>query len=648
MPWTRVLAACALGLLLLAAGAAPADPQEEAARRASHLLDYIAVDYAEAVRHGEVVSELEYAEQLEFVGEVDGQLGRLGLAEADPLRERLGQLLAVSRARGSAAAVAAQAGGLSASIRERFEVRALPPRTPDLERGRGLYTATCASCHGTAGRGDGPAGVGLDPAPTDFTDLVRARQLSPLTLYGTISFGIAGTGMIGFAETLSEADRHDLAFYVGSLAFAPRAVERGRATAERAPERIARWLPDFAALVHTPAGQLADDPEGRDVVAFLRVHPEFLVAGQAPLALARRELARSWSALARGDAERAMDHAIMAYLEGFELVEPALDAVDRELRMAIELDFSRYRSLLRGRAPQGEVRAVYASLGGHLDEAARSLEGGRLGPSAVFLGSLTILAREGLEALLIVLALCAVLIRAERREALRYVHAGWGAALVAGGATWLAAQELVRVSGAQREVVEGVTSLLAVVILFYVSYWLISKLQAARWQAFIDDKVRTALSRGSLWTLAAVSFIAVYREILETVLFYQALWVQAGPAGARPLLLGIASGAALLALVATLMLRFGLRLPIQHFFSVSSALLYTLAIVLAGKGISALQEANWLPTTLISELRLEWVGVYGTLEGLAVQGLLVVAALATVPYLLSERRRGRFAAEGGP
>jgi high-affinity iron transporter len=493
------------------------------------------------------------------------------------------------------------------------------------------------SCHGAEGRGDGPAGAGLDPAPTDFTEIARALELSPSTLYNTISFGIVGTGMTGFADAFDEVDRH-LAFYVGSLAFGSPAVERGRALAETAPERVSEWVPDLVTLVHTPASQLARDAEGRAVVAYLRTHPEYLDPGDAPVQVARRKLEESLRAFRAGDPEEAMDLAVSAYVDGFETVEARFDTLDREARVAIELDFMRYRALLRERASIEELERAFAALEEGLTTAGERLEGEGLASSAIFLGSLTILAREGLEAILIVAALCGVLIRAGRRDALRYVHTGWVTALVAGAATWYIAQELVRVSGAQREVIEGITSLIAVVILFYVSYWLISKLEAARWQAFLHEKVTTALSRGALWTLGSISFIAVYRELLETVLFYQALLAQAGPGGTGPVLAGIGAGVVLLGVLAWVVLYFGLRVPMRHFFSLSSGLLYALAIILAGHGVAALQEVAWLPATLISDVRLEWLGIYGTLEGLALQGLLLAAALATVPRILMPAR----------
>jgi high-affinity iron transporter len=139
--------------------------------------------------------------------------------------------------------------------------------------------------------------------------------------------------------------------------------------------------------------------------------------------------------------------------------------------------------------------------------------------------------------------------------------------------------------------------------------------------------------------LALVTFVAVYRECFETVLFYQALAAQAGPAGTGPLVAGIGAGAAVLAVLALTVFRFGQRLPIRQFFAASSLLLYGLAIVLAGHGIAALQEAGWIPATPVSLFRLEWLGIYPTWQGLALQGVLVIAAVVALPMVVGGFRR---------
>jgi high-affinity iron transporter len=157
-----------------------------------------------------------------------------------------------------------------------------------------------------------------------------------------------------------------------------------------------------------------------------------------------------------------------------------------------------------------------------------------------------------------------------------------------------------------------------------VSYWLISKVEAAKWQKFIREKVTSALNHGGGKALAVVAFLAVYREGAETALFYQALF-SGGPNVELPLALGIVVGFAALAVIFTLFYRYGVRIPMRPFFAVTSFLLYYMAFVFMGKGIRELQEANVAPITVIPGApHIEAMGIYPSVETLAAQGLLVV------------------------
>jgi high-affinity iron transporter len=552
------------------------------------------------------------------------------------------------RKREPGAQVSARARALAAEVRDRFGVRALPAAPPDPARGAALYAQACATCHGADGHGDGPAGAGLDPSPSNLADPARMGGLSPFALFSTITYGIAGTGMGPFESAYDEPARWDLAFFAASLHAGPGEQERGEALAREAPARLAVLVPSLQALVETaPAELAAGDPDGRALVAHLLASPAALQGRELPLAIALTRLDASWAAFRAGDRARAVDLALSAYLDGFEHVEPALATVDRRLRTDIEAAFLRYREALRAGRSEAEVDALRTVLAADLARAERRLAGGGLGPGASFLAALTILTREGLEAVLLVMAIVGVLTRAGRRDALPWVHAGWIGALAAGAATWWAAGRLVELSGARREVIEGVSALLAAAILFYVSYWLVSKLEAARWQAFVGGRIREAASGRRLVALAGVTFVAVYRECFETVLFYQALAAQAGPGGAGPIAAGIGAGALLLAVLATAFFRFGRRLPLRRFFAASSILLYALAVVMAGHGVAALQEAAWLPLTPVPGPRVDWLGLHPTLEGLAAQGALVLAALGAW-VKLSGVLRPRLARSGPP
>jgi high-affinity iron transporter len=635
LPASRSGRSAALLLASLAAlAAAPASPtpSDVPAQRAIHLLDYLAVDYSGAVRDGRIASQSEYAEQLELAGELRRELGALGVGAGDPIAAEAEAFERAMRALAPAGEIAERAHRLAAVLRERFHVQSLPPRLPSLEAGRALYAQECSACHGASGRGDGPAAAGLEPRPADLTNRERMRRLSAAALYGTISFGVEGTAMAPFAERLDPERRWDLAFYAASLGLDPEELARGRALALGGAPRSRPAALDLEALAMRAASDL---PSADDAALFvwLRAHPEALGRGGLSLAVARTRLDASLAAYRGGDAARALDLAVSSYLDGFEPSEPALDAVDSASRQAVEGSYLRYRGALQSGRPVAEVESLAQALGVELARVEEQLATGRIGPTAAFVGSLTILSREGLEAVLLVVALVTVVSRAGRRDALRWIHAGWIAALAAGAATWWAAGRLVVVSGASREVVEGLSALFATAILFYVSYWLVSKVEAARWQAYLDGRMKTALSRGSLGMLAMVSFVAVYRECFETVLFYEALAAQAGPGGGRAIAGGIGAGAALLGALSLAIFRFGQRIPMRRFFAASSLLLYAFAIVLAGHGIAALQEAGWLPLTPLRFVRIEWLGIYPTAQGLALQGALLLAALLALPRL---------------
>jgi high-affinity iron transporter len=238
-----------------------------------------------------------------------------------------------------------------------------------------------------------------------------------------------------------------------------------------------------------------------------------------------------------------------------------------------------------------------------------------------------IIVREGFEAILVLGAVVAFLIKTGNRARLRDIWWGAGAGIAASAILAVLLKTMLAHVPASQDAIEGVTMLLAVVVLFSVSYWLLSKVEAAKWQKFIRDKVNAALSHGGIFALAFVAFLAVFREGAETALFYQALFTRGGDI-VTPVSLGLLSGSATLAVIFTLFWRFGLRVPLRPFFAVTSALLYYMALVFAGAGIKELQEANMMPRTMIPGFpHVDLIGLYPTVETLMAQGVLVVLLL---------------------
>lgn len=627
--------------LLWIVGLAAAQSPPEHTHMILHMLDYMAVEYPEFVQDGTVLDQAEYDEQIEFSQQVRTMLDQLPAhADKPKLIRQTEQLIRQIQNKGPGLEVTALAQQLRWEIIRTYNVEVAPKRPPDLRTAAALYHGQCAACHGPQGRGDGPAGANLDPSPSNFHDRQRMDQRSVYGLYNTITLGVQGTGMSGF-QTLSEDERWALAFYVSNLASPQADLQRG---AELWKSGIGRsWFPELPSIVTQTASEVraAHGDDAARALAFLRHHPESVTSSsEPPLVRSLRLIQESLAAYRQGQAQLAQDLAVSAYLDSFELVEASLDTVDRRLRMAVEAEMMQYRAMLKSRETITAVEAAADRIQGLLSEAQQMIAGARLPASAAFLSAFAILLREGLEAILVLAAIYALLIRGERRDALPYVHAGWIAALVLGGITWFVASYLVAISGSTREVTEGVTALVAAAVLLYVGFWMHDKAHAERWQTLLRGQLREALSARTMWALALVSFLAVYREAFETVLFYQALWVHAAPAHV-PVLGGMTSAAVALGVLGWLIFRGSIRLPLGLFFGVTSLLLALLAVVFVGKGIAALQEAGTLPVDPVSFPGIPALGLYPSLQGLVLQALVVLLICGVFAYTRYTSREAR-------
>ena len=619
----NVLRCLVVSLLLSISLSAHADPGAQTVWR---LLDYISVDYPAAVVDGKVISEAEYAEMIEFSASVRERMALLPPSAAQPqLLQGAQELQAAIDAKRSPEVVAGLARGLAGQLLLSYPMPLAPSAPPDPTSANTLYQQQCGSCHGATGAGDGPAGGGLDPAPIAFTDRERARERSVFALYQVIEQGLEGTGMASYAHLPAE-DRWALAFRIGQFAYPDDLATKGEQLwADGGPLRQA--VPDLAALTQMTPASLADrigEDDAAALTAYLRRQPQAATPKlEGSLALARQRLAEGVQAYAAGDHRAARDLVLSAYLDGFEPVEPLLAARDAGLMARIEAAMGQLRSRIGGSASLAEVQAQVEVVDGLFDEAETALSPERTSNVSAFVGALTILLREGLEALLIVIAMIAFLRKANRTEVMPYVHAGWVGALLAGVFTWGVATYLVGISGASRELTEGLAALFAAAVLLFVGIWMHGKSQAGAWQRYIRQKLSQALTKRSAWFLFLLSFVVVYREVFETVLFYAALWSQ-GNGTAIMAGAGVASG--ILAGIAWAMLRYSRKLPITQFFAISSVLISVLAVALAGKGIAALQEAGWLSVSVIEFPRFALLGIYPTMQGVAAQ-LLVVAVL---------------------
>lgn len=608
----------------------PAISQAQNINRLIQLIDYVGVDYQKAVADGKIINTAEYGEMVEFAATIEISSGKLAASQAAEALQIQAEHLKILIANNAPAdQVGAITSLMRAAIIKSYDLEVTPDRAPNLQRGQAQYQENCASCHGQGGEGNGSLAQGLSPSPTNFRDISRYQQRSLYGLFNTITYGVEGTAM-GEFSTLTNIDRWNLAAYVGQLGVQEEAVKRGGEVWKLLKDTAGSVdIKSFTTLSSNEAALQWDN--GSDLMAYLRRYPGVLFNKDvSPIIFAQNMILASYQAYQDGHKKKAYALALTAYLEGFELVEANLAAADSTLMKMSEKAMFKYRNSLQKDTPLQVVSDNFETVQSLLQQAqARLEEKSNISPMAAFMASFVILLREGLEALLVVVALSAFLMKTDRRDAMPYLHIGWISALLSGVATWFISDSILQISGATREVTEGVAALVAAVMLLFVGYWLHNKTSAAGWQRFIQGSVNAALSRNTLWGLAGLSFISVYREVFETILFYQALWAQTSSGSANSMMMGFLSAILVLLGVAWLVVKFSVRLPLRQFFGGTSVLLLILSFIFAGKGVAALQNAGKIPQTLMRVPSVEWLGIFPTWEGIALQSAIVIIAFVT-------------------
>ena len=623
---------------------------QDQARRLVALLDYLGSDYKNAVQDGKVLSEDEYGEMQEFTKrglDLFKQLKDLDKADKAGIEPSLKSLASQIQNKADPKSVSEVAKGAKEKLIAAYGIVPFPRQLPTFASGKKLYDENCAQCHGATGKGDGPGRESMNPKtplPANFTDPQRIGGLSPFKAFNTLSFGVEGTAMASFAA-LDEPQRWQVAFYVFSLRFSDDTAKHGAELVKA--NKLPPDLLAVATLGTNSDEELLDKlkpfaANQTDALAMLAYLRRGLLETKTsdPLAIAREYLKESVELYKKGDKEKAYQKAVDAYIDGYDLAEPALFAKDMTFGRSLETHFTEFRNAIKQGLPADEIAKRHRDIEAKLGQAEQILaRQDNVSDYYTFINSALIILREGLEATLILAAILAMLKVMGAKEATRYIHLGWILALVMGGLTWLATQTVLTLSGQHRESMEGFISIFAALALFYVGYWLHTRSETKKWQAFIQDKVKSSLSSKSIFGLMGISFFAVYREAFEVVLFYQALWLQ-NENSHHAVLWGLAVGSSALVVITIVILKLGLRVPLKYFFGVTGTLLYVVAFIFAGVGIKELQAAGWISTTPFNmPLQLPWLGIYPTVETLMAQGLMLCAFIATSLSMMRERKR---------
>jgi high-affinity iron transporter len=585
---------------------------------------------------------------LEFSSEAKELFQSLIASDGDKaqIEPDINELSALIISKSSAQKVEEVSNKIKENIISSYAIVPYPETRPSLEIGKELYMNNCTQCHGITGAGDGQLSQGLNPQPANFTEPDLYSGLSPFKVHNTMTYGIAGTAMPAFPQ-IPEDRIWDVAFYVMSLG----AGDAGDKSWEEVVPTLSDEVKDYKNLAVLSNNQIKDKlgPNNAEdyedgAIFYLRkgMFGENAISKESAILMTKRFLNDSLDLYKSGETTKSYEKALDAYVIGFEQIEKDLFVKDRDFTARAEAEFLDYRTAIKSERPLQEVENLNSNLQEKLVSASAILESGATGKFISFLNSFAIMVREGLEAILIIAAIIAFLNATGSRRSVKYIHYGWIAALGAGLLTWFLARTVITISGAQREVIEGITALTAAAVLFYVSYWLITKIEVRKWKEYIQGKVENAVSRNSVIALASVSFFAVYREAFETVLFYQALWYQADSSQSE-VLWGIVAGVAVLVVLFYVIFKMALRIPLKYFFTFTSIFMYLLAFILLGKGIKELQEAGVVNVTPVDFLPyIDAIGLYPTLQTSVPQAILLLAfifAAFWLGYVKREREK---------
>ncbi len=616
--------------------------QENDIQNVIHLLDYLSKDYSRAVRDGEILDRTEYAEMQEFSSRILNIAQEINLpTESRPtILSDLKALKSLVEDKAPGKKIKDLAEKAKWAIINATGYEVTPIKWPDKANGHRLYLQNCLQCHGPKGEGDGNLATGLKPAPTNFLDDSLMASMSPFTAYNTIKLGVEGTAMQAFSD-LTDKEAWDLAFYIKSLRFQKQKIDSISLKKIFDQEYGNISLKSVAVLSDKELiKKLGPDAQAGIKLKALRMFSPSEQLVHSGLTIARQYLHQAITSYKNGNKKEARQKALAAYLEGIETVEVRLKANDPKFTVRLEQNMIDVRQAIEQDQNSGEVENKINTALSTIDHAEKIMEGEKLNYFLSFFLAASIMLREGLEAFLII-ALILALLRSTRetKKALYYVHGGWVTAILMGISGWFLSDWIIGISGQHREVMEGMISLVAVIVLAFMGFWLHDHSHSKKWKEFVEKKIGTQLRGEKMLGLFFFSFMVVFREAFESILFLQAIGLETHPRDRSAIGFGVLAAFVLIGLLAYLFLKYSKKIPVQQLFRYSSGVITLLAVILMGKGIHAIQEAGWLSVTGFSvSLRIDWLGIYPTLESLISQ-IILLGSLLFLYYLSNHRNK---------
>jgi high-affinity iron transporter len=348
-----------------------------------------------------------------------------------------------------------------------------------------------------------------------------------------------------------------------------------------------------------------------------------------------------------GEYDEAFLTARSAYLDSYEGIEIPIRPINPDFTLDMEIKFAELRNLIQQHQPYDKIEAKIVEIRNGLDESERLVTGtGSIAPSLAFTTSFSIIFREGLESALIIGSILAYLDASRNARYKKHIYLGIVIAIIATVITWYVAQFIIEISGASRELIEAIAGISAVAVLFWVSFWILNKVETKKWIEFVKAKVWLATTTGSVMVFAMLSFFTVYREGFETVLFYQAMFSFAKNMETF-VLLGFVLGLAVIISVVFIIRKIGKKLPLRVLFGLTMAIGAYMSIAFIGNAIREFQEVGYISTThlfgIIPRLEINlatMTGIHPTLETTLAQIILLsVYVIGSLYILIIQPRR---------
>ncbi|MDE3185064.1 MAG: cytochrome c/FTR1 family iron permease [Bacteroidota bacterium] len=588
------------------------------ARTLINLLDYVSQDYAKAVNNGRVINKSEYGEMLDFTAQTvslfDSIAMKISITNKKNISQQLSFLLTSIKQKSSKDLIATNARQIKKEILLLHLIDIFPEQYPDITAGRKLFQTSCQSCHGKNGEGDGPLSASFTPRPANLQDDSLMEHISPLQVFNTARLGVQGTGMPAF-DGLSDKQLWQIAFYIKSLRFEKKYSGK-KDTLEKIFKQIQTVI-SLSDVAHLSDKELENKLPGKNkeqIIAAIRLHHPTKNENNL-LNIAKNYLDDALSLYKNNNSSDAEEKALYAYLDGIEPLEQQLTAIDANIVSELENKMNAVRSAIKSKKSLAEVEQKITEAKISINKASQLLGEQTYSFWFSFFIAASILLREGLEAVLIIITILSLLQSLKAKKAIRWVHGGWITAVAIGAASWFFTDWLISFGSQNREIIEGVGAIIAVSILMYVGFWLHNKTEAKKWQHFIHTRITSLLNQEKMFGLAFISFIVVFREAFESILFLSSMQLQVDDNSRNGIWIGAVSAIIAVILLGFLLLRFAVRIPLRKLFQYSAIVIMILAVVLTGQGVHAFQESGWLSVTSIPfNFRVEILGIFPTAE----------------------------------